>query len=478
MYFLIRSNQKFFNLLHVLSDGILVFLCFHLAYVFRFFYLTTTEKPLPYDVYCLVSVIALFVQVTVYSFFGLYRSQRNSLFRHTFWKLAMANTVGCGFLMMGLYFLKYQDVSRLTLGCFYLFEQIVLPFKRYTVQKILYYFRKKGYNQKHVILVGSGVLAQRYLKEIHNTPQLGYHVMGSISRGSNLSLSPEAPGYLGDYSDMMEILQQYNPDEVVVALSPEEYMQTKSIIYACEKLGIRMSMIPYYTQFFPANPQIDYLQDLPMLHLRPLPLEHFGYGLLKRSFDLVLSAVLMVLLSPLLLAIALGVRCSGGGGKVIFSQVRVGKDRKEFTMYKFRSMRESSQADSTWSKTDDPRKTKFGSFLRKCSLDELPQLWNVFKGDMSLVGPRPELPFFVEQFKEEIPRYMVKHQVRPGMTGWAQVSGFRGDTSIPQRIDHDLYYIEHWSLWFDLKILVRTAFLGMINQESVKQSSKEPSGVD
>ncbi len=465
---MIRSNQKFFNILHVLSDALFIFASFHLAYFYRFHYYYAVDTTLPYEVYCLVAVIAMFIQISVYGCLGMYQSQRRVHFRQTFLKITIGNIISCGILLMGLYFLKYNDISRFTLGLFFLIEQVVITIKRYSLQKILYHFRKQGYNQKHVIIIGTGVLAQRYVNEIKKMPELGYHISGYISRKE--SFTPLR--YLGNYDNMLRILERMNPDEVVVALSPEEYMQTKAIIYACEKAGIRMSMIPYYTQFFPASPQVDHLGELPMLHLRPMPLEHFGYRLLKRCFDICGSLCLLIVLSPLLLLLWIATKCSGVG-PAIFKQVRVGKNRKKFTMYKFTTMKQGEEADTTWSCDHDPRKTKLGAVLRKCSLDELPQLWNVLKGDMSLVGPRPELPYFVKQFKEEIPRYMVKHQVRPGMTGWAQVCGFRGDTSIPQRIDHDLYYIEHWSLFLDVKILIQTLFLGMVNNESLQRKTNE-----
>ena len=190
-----------------------------------------------------------------------------------------------------------------------------------------------------------------------------------------------------------------------------------------------------------------------------------AYRAVKRAFDIVGAAVLIVVTSPLMLLAAVGVKLSSPG-PIIFRQIRVGKNKKEFYMYKFRSMRVNAKEQTGWSRDVDPRKTAFGSFIRKFSIDELPQFFNVLKGDMSLVGPRPEVPHFVEQFKEEIPRYMVKHQVRPGITGWAQVNGLRGDTSIRERIEHDLYYIENWNILFDVKILLMTLFRA-VNKEKI-----------
>ena len=238
------------------------------------------------------------------------------------------------------------------------------------------------------------------------------------------------------------------------------------VIQACEASGTKLSMIPFYAQYMPSHPQIDSLNGLPMINLRRIPLDNLGNAFLKRAMDIVGSLVLIVLTSPVMLFAAVGVKLSSPG-PVIFRQTRVGLNKKTFHMYKFRSMRVNSEEGTRWSTNRDDRKTKFGSLIRKCSIDELPQFFNVLKGDMSLVGPRPEIPHFVERFKNEIPLYMVKHQVRPGITGWAQVNGLRGDTSIEERIRHDIYYIENWSFLLDVKILFMTLWRGIINKEQL-----------
>jgi exopolysaccharide biosynthesis polyprenyl glycosylphosphotransferase len=238
------------------------------------------------------------------------------------------------------------------------------------------------------------------------------------------------------------------------------------VIQACEKTGCKLSLIPFYADYMPSHPQIDSLNGLPLINLRRIPLDNLGNAFLKRAMDVVGSLLLIVVTSPLMLFAAVGVKLSSPG-PIIFKQKRVGLNKKEFYMYKFRSMKVNAASDTAWSTNSDDRKTRFGSFIRKCSIDELPQFFNVLKGDMSLVGPRPELPHYVEQFKEEIPLYMVKHQVRPGITGWAQVCGLRGDTSIEDRIRHDVYYIENWTLLFDIKILFLTLFKS-VNREKLQ----------
>ena len=265
---------------------------------------------------------------------------------------------------------------------------------------------------------------------------------------------------------MGQILDKRKPDEVVAALEMEDYPRLTHIIQACEKTGVKLSLIPFYAQYMPAHPQIDALGDLPLINLRRIPLDNLGNAFLKRSMDIVGSLLLIVLTSPLMLFAAIGVKLSSPG-PVIFKQRRIGRNKRPFYMYKFRSMYLNDSEDTAWSTNGDARRTRFGAFIRKFSIDELPQFFNVLKGDMSLVGPRPEVPHYVEQFKEEVPLYMVKHQVRPGITGWAQVNGLRGDTSIAERIRHDIYYIENWTLLFDVKILFMTLFKGVVNEEKL-----------
>lgn len=217
----------------------------------------------------------------------------------------------------------------------------------------------------------------------------------------------------------------------------------------------------------PSRPSIDEVGDVSLVNLRHIPLDNIGNAFLKRAVDIVGSLLLILCTSPIMLFAAIGVKLSSPG-PILFKQERVGLNKKPFYMYKFRSMRVNDKQNTGWSTNSDPRKTKFGSFIRKFSIDELPQFFNVLMGDMSLVGPRPELPYFVNQFKESVPLYMVKHQVRPGITGWAQVNGFRGDTSIQGRIEHDIYYIENWTLLFDIKILFMTVFKFSNSENIVK----------
>ena len=274
--------------------------------------------------------------------------------------------------------------------------------------------------------------------------------------------------YLGGYDKMEITLDEPGIDEVVVALDAAEMHMLTRAFAACDKHGTRITMVPFYNDYLPARPTIDVLGDCKLINIRQTPFDNILNAFIKRAMDVVGSMVLIVLTSPIMLGVAIGVKLSSPG-PIIFKQERVGLNKRPFMMYKFRSMRVNAAEDSAWSTNSDPRKTRFGSIIRKFSLDELPQFFNVLKGDMSLVGPRPEIPFHVEHFKEEIPRYLVRQQVRPGLTGWAQINGLRGDTDIAERIRYDIWYIENWTVALDIKILFRTVFGGkMVNDEKIQ----------
>ena len=256
-------------------------------------------------------------------------------------------------------------------------------------------------------------------------------------------------------------------DEIAITLGLNEYSKLEHIVAECEKSGVHTKFIPDYNHIVPTVPYIEDLEGLPVINIRKVPLSNLVNRAIKRTVDIVGASAALGLFAIPMLIVALLVKFTSKG-PVIFSQVRVGLHNKEFKMYKFRSMvvQEASKEANAWTTKNDARVTGVGKFIRKTSIDELPQLINVLKGDMSLVGPRPERPKFVEKFKEEIPRYMIKHQVRPGITGWAQVNGYRGDTSIRKRIDHDVHYIENWTLGLDIKILFLTIFKGFINKNA------------
>ena len=265
----------------------------------------------------------------------------------------------------------------------------------------------------------------------------------------------------------MVILPENKLDEIAITLGLSEYFRLEEIVALCEKSGVHTKFIPDYNNIIPTKPYTEDLLGLPVINIRYVPLTNTFNATVKRLMDVVGAIVAIILFSPVMLIAAILVKVTSPG-PLIYKQVRVGLHNKSFEMYKFRSMevQPEQEEQKAWTVKNDPRVTTVGKFMRRTSIDELPQLFNVLRGDMSLVGPRPERPFFVEKFREEIPRYMVKHQVRPGLTGWAQIHGYRGDTSIRKRIEHDLYYIENWTVGLDIKILFLTFFKGFVNKNA------------
>ena len=291
-------------------------------------------------------------------------------------------------------------------------------------------------------------MAEQYMDRLRENPKWGYQVFA----------------HLKDEEKLERILEGNELDEVVIALRAEDYGKLERIVDVCEKAGVHTKMIPDFGNVISTRPYIEDVQGIPVIHVRRVPLNIMRNRVAKRAVDLIGATVAIILFSPVMLLTVLVVALTEEGS-VIYRQERVGLHNQVFYMYKFRSMimQDEEKEKAEWSTRNDPRITPVGKLIRRTSIDELPQLFNVLKGEMSLVGPRPERPQFVQKFRDEIPRYMVKHQVRPGMTGWAQINGYRGDTSIEKRIEYDLYYIENWTMIFDMKILILTIFKGFFD---------------
>ena len=318
--------------------------------------------------------------------------------------------------------------------------------------------RSQGFNQKHILLIGYSRAAEQYIDRILANPDWGYNIRGILADNVPRGTEYKKVRVLGKIDKL---------DEIVITLGLAEYHKLERIVKMCEKSGVHTKFIPDYNNVIPTKPYTEDLQGLPVINIRRVPLSDPLNKWMKRGVDIFGAIVAIILFSPVMIVTAIMIKKTSPG-PLIFSQERVGLQNRPFKMYKFRSMivQDEKKEKKGWTTKDDPRVTTVGRFIRKTSIDELPQLFNVLRGDMSLVGPRPERPQFVEKFKEEIPRYMIKHQVRPGLTGWAQVNGYRGDTSIKKRIEHDLYYIENWTLGFDFKIIFLTFFKGFINKNA------------
>lgn len=384
----------------------------------------------------------------LYSIFQLYMPRRAKSYRKELMDIIRANGIGFMIFILVLYFIKQEHFSRQML-CIFFFINISLEFaSRYLIRTILWKMRKQGLNQKHILMIGESQMAEQYMDRLRENPKWGYQVFA----------------HLKDEEKLERILEGNELDEVVIALRAEDYGKLERIVDVCEKAGVHTKMIPDFGNVISTRPYIEDVQGIPVIHVRRVPLNIMRNRAAKRAVDLIGATVAIILFSPVMLLTVLVVALTEEGS-VIYRQERVGLHNQVFYMYKFRSMimQDEEKEKAEWSTRNDPRITPVGKLIRRTSIDELPQLFNVLKGEMSLVGPRPERPQFVQKFRDEIPRYMVKHQVRPGMTGWAQINGYRGDTSIEKRIEYDLYYIENWTMVFDMKILILTIFKGFFD---------------
>lgn len=462
---MIKENQTFLNQINAISDIIILFISMILAYFIRFHIFSSNTDYIRLFTYIQFTVVIIPINLIIFYFFNLYHSFRTTAFINECIKIIKSNTILIAILLSLLFVLKLVHISRLVLVIFYFVNILLIISKRLILRKILSMFREKGLNLKHVLIIGAGEVANEYLNVIKTNKSYGYSYSGYVANNSDFQGKK-----LGNYHDLLNVLYEYKPDEVICALDISDSKYLENIVSDCEKSGTKISIIPFCYKYIPSKPYIDQIGSIPLINLRRIPLDNLGNAFIKRALDIIGSLVLLILVSPIMIITSIIIKCTSKG-PIIFKQNRVGLNKKIFTMYKFRSMKVNCSEKTGWTTNNDPRKTKFGSFIRKFSIDELPQFLNVLKGDMSLVGPRPELPHFVETFKDEIPLYMVKHQVKPGITGLAQIKGYRGDTSIKKRIQYDIYYIENWNILMDITILLQTAFKGFKNSEKLATSS-------
>lgn len=407
------------------------------------------------------------VYVILYALLGIYTPHPQAGYVHEFGRLVLANTVGVMLYIDLIFVFRVVDFSRWLILLHYLLLCFLTGVRGFFAHRRLRRLRAQGRERRRLVIVGDGRAAADCLEKIRREPFTGVEVVGTVGEKA----LPGVPR-LGGYDRLRAVLDSANPDEAVIALDARQGEALGAILRSCDSTGVKLALLPQGYENMASRPFIEPLGGLPLINVRRVPLDNAGWQLIKRIGDIVGSLALIVLTSPIMLAAAVGTKLSSPG-PVIFAQERIGKDRKPFRMLKFRSMRVNDRSDSAWTRAGDPRRTAFGAFMRRYSIDELPQLFNVLKGDMSLVGPRPEIPRYVDHFKYSVPLYMVRHRVRPGITGWAQVNGLRGDTSIRDRVDFDLYYIENWSPFFDAKILLMTPFRGIVNRQEPLRSRKE-----
>lgn len=462
----------------MLIDAIIIAFSFLLAYKLRF---DDTWSPLikyeiirptvgyvrPDSDYFSLLFLLIPCYLIMYRMYGMYDPKRTSGRRAELLGLVKANLLGVVYCLAALYLIKQQNFARLFLIIFVSTNLVIDYIFRLIVMRILRTMRRSGMNMKHILLVGYSRTAIGYIDRLRSHPEWGYVVHGILDDTCQFGKTYKNVQVIGKTQMLQEMLATNEYDEIAITLSIGEYSKLERIVATCEKSGVHTKFIPDYNNIIPTKPYTEDLDGLPVIHVRHVPLSSSFNNAIKRVVDILGSLFALIVFSIPMLIVACIVKITSPG-PLIFKQTRIGLHNEEFQMYKFRSMRvqDDKEEKKAWTTQNDPRVTPIGKFMRKTNVDELPQLINVLKGDMSMVGPRPERPFFVDKFKEEIPRYMIKHQVRPGMTGWAQVNGYRGDTSITKRIICDLYYVENWSLLLDFKILFLTFFGRSVNKNA------------
>lgn len=451
---LYRYSEVFRSLLAA-ADVVLIASAWLGAYTLRF----NTGWPAPLGVpapepylYALVVILPLFL--FLFRSHGLYTARRMDSSLGEAAAVVRATAMGVLILAALTFFARDFSYSRGVLATFAVAAPAAVITLRSTIRFGLRQARRRGHNLRFVLLVGAGPLAETVAERIGHRPDAGLRLVGVVADGAVGDRVAGTP-VVGRYADLKRILHSQRIDQVIIALSRHESERFEKIAAELADEVVNVKIVPDLLHGFSLRSSVESLDGIPVIGLQETGL-HGWAALGKRSFDLVASALLLVASAPVLAAIALGVWASSGR-PILYRQRRMGHDGRVFDMLKFRSMHADAESEGPgWTTQDDPRRTRFGRWLRARNLDELPQLFNVLRGDMSLVGPRPERPTYIEAFRRDVPGYMLRHKVRAGMTGWAQVHGWRGDTSIHERVEHDLYYIQKWSFWLDLRILFMT----------------------
>jgi Undecaprenyl-phosphate glucose phosphotransferase len=358
-------------------------------------------------------------------------------------------------------------LSRAVIGLFGVLAVGSISASRIAGRGFLGHLRRKGYNLRYLVVVGAGELAAATIDSIHGHPEVGLRVLGVLSN------DPAVAGHtiqgvrvVGDYSSVKQQLRKHRVDQVVIALPKEDSAYLEKILADLDDEIVTVRLIPDLLHVMTLRSSVEDLDGLPVINLRESPMVGWA-GIQKRIFDIAATSAILLAIAPMIALIAVALRITSGR-PILFAQERMGLDGRVFQMLKFRSMAIDAESETgpVWNTADDVRATPLGSLLRKTSLDELPQLWNVLRGDMSLVGPRPERPVFIEEFRREIPGYMLRHKVKAGLTGWAQVHGWRGNTSLHERVEHDIYYIQNWTLGLDIQILLLTLWRGWLHRDA------------
>ncbi|MEK6680785.1 MAG: undecaprenyl-phosphate glucose phosphotransferase [Nitrospirota bacterium] len=466
---MLKKHSQFFKSLNFIFDIAIITFLWLFSYYFRFYLLPMqpTENIPPIREYIIFIVPIILIWGIVFNVFGLYRPRRLTSRVSEIYDIAKASSVSILFLIAVSFFLKRYDFSRVILVSFWISSIVMLSLERGLFREYLRFMRKRGYNLRYALVVGTGNLAQDIMKKIDLHPELGIKIAGFLKDKKEATADNKLQSkIIGNYTDINNLIREKNIDQVFIAIPLKEGEKLLEVLKSLEDEMIEIRVVPDLYQLAALQGGVEEFEGMFLINLQGSPL--YGWNrVLKRGADIVFSLIAILLTSPLMLVIVAVTKLTSKG-PVFYRQARMGLDGREFQMLKFRSMRIDAEKETgpVWAKENDPRRTRFGSFLRRTSLDELPQFFSVLKGDMSIVGPRPERPVFIEEFRRKIPKYMLRHKMKAGITGWAQVNGWRGNTSLEKRIEYDLFYIKNWSLFFDLKIMWLTIWKGLISKNA------------
>ncbi len=450
--------EIFFSITLLAVDAMLTGVAFYVAYRLRLQseYQNISPTFATYWGMMLVQIISI---ISTYFFYRLYHRHRVLSHIDEFYLVFGATSVGAivSIALISFIYKNELDYPRLMMVYAWLLTIIFISIGRIFHARVRWRLQALGWAQQRLLIIGTGDVARAVLYRVRQSPGLGYDVVGVISNNGEEVTSILGAPIVGKAKNLSQIIETYEVDEVIIAMPEASHREILAIIANCERERVAIKVFPDVFQIMATEVSIDDLNGMPLLSVRDVALRGWRLSI-KRGVDFIISALLLIISSPIMLLVALLIKLDSPGA-VFYIQERMGLDSRPFQMIKFRSMRIDAEDENgaRWTTPDDNRRTRLGAFIRRFSIDEIPQFINVFLGDMSLVGPRPERPVFVNQFKQSIPRYMERHREKAGLTGWAQVNGLRGDTSIVERTKYDLWYIENWSLLLDLKIILCTA---------------------
>ena len=463
---MLKRHSQFLQSLLFLFDLSVICVCWIASYYLRFLEgLALVDKGIPpFDIYLALLLPIVVVWGISFRAFNLYRPRRMGSHVAEIFDIAKANTLSVLVLVAFTFFLRQFEYSRLVFFYFWFLNLVALGFSRMAFREGLRFMRKQGFNQRHCLIIGAGKLGKRVARLISLHSEFGIKIQGYLTRHPNkLGEIYEGIKVVGLYAD----IEKYAPalDMVFVCLPPDEEQGAEKMFQFLATTTMEVRVIPSIYEFITLRAEAEMFEGLPVITLQGSPL--YGWNVVVKAMtDFVGATAALTITAPLMLAIAVALKLTSPG-PIFYRQERMGIDGKPFMMLKFRTMQTDQTGDTVLlTPKNDPRVTSVGRFLRKTSLDELPQFFNVIKGEMSIVGPRPERSWVVEEVRKQIPLYMLKHKMKAGITGWAQVNGWRGDTSLEKRIEHDLFYIEHWSVWFDLQIMFLTLWHGFLHKHA------------